>query len=159
MIEIDAVNQHNQESDLQPLKTAALRILSDDGVSEGALSIAVVDDETIHELNRQYLQHDYHTDVLSFLLDREGGRLEGDIVVSWDTAARQAEEWGWNADDELLLYVVHGTLHLIGYDDHSDEDRAAMRAKEVEYFAALGRPEPPGRVQSPTGGQGDGLDA
>ena len=128
MIEIDAVNQHNQEIDLQPLKTAALRILSDDGVSEGALSIAVVDDETIHELNRQYLQHDYPTDVLSFLLDREGGRLEGDIVVSWDTAARQAEEWGWNADDELLLYVVHGTLHLLGFDHEKDAEAIEMEA-------------------------------
>ena len=68
------------------------------------LSVAVVDDPTIHELNRQFLDHDYPTDVLSFLLERDGDALEGEVVVSADTRGPRRSN-GWPADDELLLYV------------------------------------------------------
>src|SRR5262245_1150736 len=68
----------------------------------------IVDDEAMHELNRQFLDHDYPTYVLSFSLEDRPARLEGEIVVSLDTARRCAAEVGWSAADELLLYVVHG---------------------------------------------------
>ena len=58
------------------------------------VSIAVVDDPTIHELNRRFLQHDYPTDVLSFVLEQQDGRLEGEVIVSTDTAVAQAGEYG-----------------------------------------------------------------
>ena len=67
-----------------------------------------MDDRTIQQLNRQYLDHDEPTDVLSFLLEREAERLEGEIVVSRDTAACSAPAYGWTPADELLLYVIHG---------------------------------------------------
>jgi probable rRNA maturation factor len=149
-VEIDAVNRQSTHVDMQPFKDAAELILRDFGVDSGAISIAVVDDETMHELNREHLSHDYPTDVLSFLLEHDESRLEGEVIVSIDYAAGEAAKWGWSADDELLLYVVHGMLHLVGFDDHSESDRLAMRRKEVEYFKALGRPTPPGRAE--TGG-------
>ncbi len=126
-----AVNQ-------QRLRQVAAAILREAGVREGALSIAIVNDPTIHALNRQYLQHDYATDVLSFLLEREGDHLEGEVIVSNDTAARTAERLGWPAEDELLLYVVHGTLHLVGYDDATDALRTAMQDAERRYLAQFG---------------------
>lgn len=145
-VEIDAVNRQSIHVDMQPLKHAAERILRDFGVNTGAISIAVVDDPSMHELNREHLAHDYPTDVLSFLFEHEGSRLEGEVIVSLDYAAGEAAKWGWSADDELLLYVVHGMLHLVGFDDHEESDRHEMRRQEVEYFKALGRPTPPGRV-------------
>ncbi|HAN97101.1 MAG TPA: rRNA maturation RNase YbeY [Planctomycetaceae bacterium] len=119
---------------------AARRILSEAGVRAGSLSLAVVDDDQMHRLNRRHLDHDWPTDVLSFLLDEDesGERIEGEVIVSADYASREALEYGWRLEDELLLYVVHGTLHLIGHDDHEDEDRVAMRQAEARVLAAFG---------------------
>ena len=151
MLEIDAVNQHEREVELEPLKTAVARILADAGVTSGSVNIAVVDDPTIHDLNRRHLDHDYPTDVLSYLLDREGDSLDGEIAVSLDTAEREAANWDWDSRLELLLYVVHGALHLVGYDDHSEDDRKAMLAKERHYFEQWGEPLPPGRDPTSAG--------
>jgi probable rRNA maturation factor len=120
------------------IKELAERILREAGVGSGSLSIAVVDDLTIQQLNRQFLEHDYPTDALSFLLEREQDHLEGEVIVSADTAVRVAAELGWPAEDELLLYVVHATLHLVGHDDATDELRTAMRNEERRYLATLG---------------------
>jgi probable rRNA maturation factor len=98
----------------------------------------VVNDPTIHELNRQFLAHDYPTDVLSFLLEQQGKRIEGEVVASADTARRTAEQLGLRPEDELLLYVIHGTLHLIGHDDAGDEQRSLMRAAERSCLAKFG---------------------
>lgn len=113
-------------------------ILADARIQEAEISVAVVDDPTIHELNRQYLNHDYPTDVLSFVLDRSKKRLEGEVIVSADTALATAPEYGWPGVDELLLYVIHGTLHLVGGLDATPEQRAEMRGRERTYLARFG---------------------
>ena len=130
--------QTSLQFDASRIKRLAEQILFDAGIRSGSLSIAVVDDPTIHELNRQFLQHDYPTDALSFLLEREGDHLEGEVIVGADTAIRVAAELDWPAEDELLLYVVHATLHLVGHDDATDELRAGMRDEERRYLAQLG---------------------
>jgi len=139
MLAIDITNEQDRlDVDEARLREVAAAILRDAGYTAGSLSIAIVDDPTIHELNRKFLDHDYPTDVLSFVLEQEPGRLEGEVIVSADTAQRTAEKLSWTAGDELLLYVVHGTLHLVGHDDLSDEPRAAMRKAERAYLARLG---------------------
>jgi probable rRNA maturation factor len=126
------------------MEAAARAILEDAGIREAEISIAVVDDARMQALNRQYLEHDYPTDVLSFVLECDETRasLEGQIIVSWEYAEREAPRYGWPADDELLLYVVHGCLHLVGYDDTTPEAQRAMRAAEGKYLRLLGL-EPP----------------
>src|SRR5882757_933779 len=104
------------------LTEAATAVLQDSTFSSAAISLAVVDDETIHDLNRRHLEHDWPTDVLSFVLEDDGDHLEGEVVLSADTAAIAAEELGSSPSEEQLLYVVHGMLHLVGYDDKSDAD-------------------------------------
>ena len=111
-------------------------------VQSAEISIAVVDDPTIRRLNRSYLQHDYATDVISFLLDgpesRQGdpaprGRgkiLSGEVIVSAEMAQSRAEEFGWHAEKELCLYLVHGLLHLCGYDDQTAAELSLMRQRE-----------------------------
>jgi len=120
------------------LIAAARSILADSEYPAGVVSIAVVDDPTIHALNVQYLQHDYPTDVLSFVLEEAQQCVEGELVVSADTAVREASEAGWSPLDELLLYVIHGTLHLIGYDDHEPSDQVEMYRAEAYYLQKLG---------------------
>ena len=140
-IDIDIIN----ESGILPLheetvRTILLKILTDADFRRGRMEIVVVDNPTIHKLNVQFLGHDYPTDVLSFEMDRDDGDgfLEGNVIVSDETARDRAAEFGWPAENELLLYIVHGTLHLVGYDDHSPEDEPIMRAKEKEYLALAG---------------------
>ena len=148
MLSIEITNEQSiLDFDAARLEGAAEAIVRDAGITEGQLSVAVVDDATIHELNRRFLEHDYPTDVLSFVLEREGRRLEGEVVASAETAARAAAEYGWPADDELLLYVVHGTLHLVGHDDRTSGQRAAMRRQERRYLAAVGVRPPRSTVE------------
>lgn len=123
-------------------------ILADAGFSAGSISVAIVDDATIHQLNRQYLDHDWPTDVLSFLLeeDRAAGWLNGEVVVSQETAARQAAGYSWTSTEELLLYLIHGTLHLAGFDDADEALRREMRQAEDRYLARAGIARPPSPV-------------
>lgn len=117
------------------IRQAVLEILEEEGVSAGNVSIAVVDDPTIREINRRHLNHDYPTDVISFVLESASGYLDGEVVTSADTAREAAADLGWPVENELLLYVVHGTLHLVGYDDRSETDRQCMRSRERHYLA------------------------
>jgi probable rRNA maturation factor len=119
--------------DHRRLVDAIERVLRGEAVGEADISLAIIDDARIRELNARYLNHDYATDVLSFLLDSGPGYVEGEIIVSAEMAVARSAEFGWSAADELLLYVVHGTLHLVGYDDHELDDRAKMRAREERY--------------------------
>ena len=113
-------------------------MLTGEGVVAGEISIAIVDDPTIHDLNSRWLEHDEPTDVLSFVLEESEGYREGEIIVSADTALARAAEFGWIAASELLLYVVHGALHLAGYDDKQPADRERMRERERFYLSQLG---------------------
>lgn len=135
MLEIELVNRQKRHAvDLERLRSAARMVLQGEGVQRATLSIAVVSDRAIRPLNRRYLQHDYATDVLSFLLDAGPDWLEGEIIVSADTAATQAPQYGASAADELLLYVIHGTLHLVGYDDTTPSERKRMLARQRRYL-------------------------
>ena len=120
--------------DEQLLVDAAGAVLHDAGFADATLSIAVVDDPQIHKLNREFLNHDYPTDVLSFDLSGDAGPLEGEVIVSSDTAASNALEYGVPPGQELLLYVLHGALHLVGYNDKSDDESAEMRRAEQRYL-------------------------
>ena len=121
------------------LKRGVRQVLRAAGIEAGEISVAIVDDARMHELNRQYLGHDYPTDVLSFVLefDPEEQSLDGEIIVSAEYAAREAVRYGWSTDDELLLYVIHGSLHLVGHDDTTPEARQKMREAEAEQLATF----------------------
>jgi probable rRNA maturation factor len=138
-IEINAASQRHAV-DSARLKKSVRSILKDADIRSAEISIAIVNDERMHALNRQYLQHDYPTDVLSFVLahDERAGSLVGEVIASSDYAAREAAEYGWTTDDELLLYIVHGCLHLVGYDDTTAKGKAAMRAAEAKYLQQFG---------------------
>ncbi|MEO2049016.1 MAG: rRNA maturation RNase YbeY [Pirellulales bacterium] len=114
------------------------KILTDANFCSGTLSIAIVDDPTIHQLNRQHLQHDWSTDVLSFPLEQCGSHLEGEVVISADTAINKSAEVKWPATEELLLYAIHGALHLVGYRDKSDQEITIMRTAEKSYLQQAG---------------------
>jgi probable rRNA maturation factor len=138
--EIGVSNQTQREIPLENIRRAIALVLDEIKLQRCQISVAVVDDPTMHDLNRRYLEHDYPTDVLSFPLERDlsAGVLVGEIVVSIDTAQSNADDYQWPLEHELLLYVIHGCLHLIGYDDHDVDDQQRMRQAESRVLRALG---------------------
>ena len=184
MFELDISNQQVcVPVDVQELRQALLLALDLEAVTSAVLSVSIVDNETIHRINREHLQHDYPTDVISFQLDfsrspwddtegsddsedadadpegfcetgsdglisdeiaeddprpASGAAIEGEIIVSAEMAQQMAAEGAWNPGSELLLYVIHGMLHICGYDDLSAGDKAVMRSREKLILEALG---------------------
>lgn len=105
--------------------------------TSATVSLVLCDDRTIHELNIRYLGHDYPTDVLSFPL-REGELLVGEIIISVETAERNAKRFRQTLEQELLRLAIHGTLHLLGHDDATSQQRKRMRQKERRYLKLIG---------------------
>ncbi len=121
------------ERDLERLADLAARRAGRDV----ELSFALLDDRRMRALNRRALAHDFATDVLAFpLADRPV--LVGEVALSDETARREAARRGHSPYHELLLYAVHGVLHLLGHDDHEAPRRRRMRAAERRALAALG---------------------
>jgi probable rRNA maturation factor len=128
--------------DRRRLRSRAVRLLREVGWPRAELSIALVDDATIAQLNERYRGKAGATDVLSFSLvegahaERRGALL-GDVVVSLDTAAVQARRARRSLDDEVLRLLIHGTLHLLGHDHERSDDARRMRAEERRVWRAL----------------------
>jgi probable rRNA maturation factor len=124
------------------LREVARAVLAGENIADYEISLAFVDNATIHRLNKQFLDHDEPTDVLSFPLSEPGAKkLAGELVVGAEVALQQARERGHEGQVELALYVIHGLLHLCGYDDKSPRAAKAMRALEKHYLTQLGLPD------------------
>ncbi len=100
----------------------------------GNVSIIFCSDNYILDINLKYLQHDYFTDIITFNYN-EGDYISGDLFISVDSVKENSVMYGTEFIDELHRVIVHGILHLIGYDDHSEEDQKLMRSKEDYYLA------------------------
>ena len=124
------------------LEKAAQAVLELSGVSDGDLTIALVDDSRIQDLNRGFLGHDVPTDVLSFPANEHdpetGHRYLGDVVISLVRAAGQAAERGHPVEAEMQLLVVHGVLHLLGHDHAEVGEKDRMWAVQAEVLERLG---------------------
>jgi probable rRNA maturation factor len=127
--------------DRRRMKEIAQAVLDGEGVAVAAISLAFVDNPTIHRLNKQFLNHDEPTDVLTFPMSGPGAKtLEGEIVIGAEVARAQAVERGHDEQAELALYVIHGVLHLCGYDDTTTAATRKMRDRERHYLQKLGLP-------------------
>ena len=118
-------------------KLASKRWLKMDAGSEirkiGDINIIFCSDNYILDVNMKYLQHDYFTDIITFDYC-EGKVLSGDLFISVDSVRENSIEFGTDFEEELHRVIVHGVLHLIGYDDHTEEDKKLMRQKENYYL-------------------------
>ena len=143
--------------DLDALKAAIIHGLTVEQVRSAVLSVTIVDNTAMQRLNRQHLNHDYPTDVISFQLDwrssqntptdsppeTKTGRsvdagIEGEVIVSVEYASETAAACGWNTQDELTLYAIHGMLHICGYDDLTASEKEIMRGREKAILSGLG---------------------
>jgi probable rRNA maturation factor len=124
--------------DVGALESLLLKAAEAEGATIAYLGVILTDHETVLDLNREYLEHDYLTDVLSFSLN-EGttSEIDGEVYVDLDTAAERCTEFGASFELETARYCLHGMLHLLGYDDATDEQRAAMRLREDQLLTLL----------------------
>jgi probable rRNA maturation factor len=139
----------NSGVDARRLKSVAKKQLREVGEADSALSLSLVDDPQIQELNREHRGKDKPTDVLSFPLYEageasrgDGERLLGDVVISIETARRQAADYDAPLQNELYRLLIHGILHVLGHDHEEPAQRAAMEAEERRLAAAIGMPWP-----------------
>jgi probable rRNA maturation factor len=115
-------------------------VLAAEGVSAAELSIYVTDDATVQSLNREFLGLDEPTDVLSFpfgkgdFITSDRDRLLGEVIISYPTAEKQAREEGHLVGSEIAHLLVHGVLHILGYDHLEAEDERRMRQREAELL-------------------------
>jgi probable rRNA maturation factor len=131
--------------DARRLKSDARKLLRAVGEDSSALSISLVGDGEIAVLNREHRGKDKATDVLSFPLEPSADmpeRLLGDIVISVDTARRQAAEYDAPLQNEINRLLIHGILHVLGHDHEESAERARMEAEERRLAAIIGMPWP-----------------
>jgi len=132
----------NQQSKVDCSPQSVRRVLEATLREEGSdanLSVALVEDGRMLEMNRRFTGRSDVTDVLAFPYGSdEDGLLHGEIVVNADQALREATERPHGAEGELMLYLVHGLLHLLGYDDHDPEDSRLMRRREQRALRSAG---------------------
>ena len=151
---IEITNQQKHlpvpRTQIAQIKRIVQKILRHEGVSRAVLSIVFVSDPQIRSLNKKFLKRFYATDVLAFDLSAKGGpasgggdgkrvflrpkTLEGEIVISMGAAIRNAKIFKTSPQREMTLYIIHGILHLLGYDDHRPVDIRRMRAKEMKLM-------------------------
>ena len=124
------------------------KALAAEGVARAEIGIMLLDDRRMAAVHQRWLGIPGPTDVITFDLSAAAGpgrgdALAGDIVLSTETARRMARTFGWTPRQELAYYLVHGLLHLTGYNDHTPADRRTMRARERAVMTACGLPRPP----------------
>ena len=142
------------EISVPQLKRSVYLALGAEGVAGAVLSVTLTDNPTIQQLNQRHLHHDHPTDVISFPLDwrhpsrnrpdtgpaerSRDANIEGEIIASVEYARSVADRFGWTVQSELTLYVIHGMLHICGYDDLLPAERSTMRGRETAILTQLG---------------------
>ena len=146
-VEVQVEPPFDAAVDADWLAGVAVAVLVAEGMPHSAsLTVVVMDDAQLQDLNRTYRQVDAPTDVLAFaaqegepfVMPEAGGAYLGDVIVSYPTALAQANEAGRSVASELALLVVHGCLHLLSYDHGDDDERACMWARQDEILRTLG---------------------
>jgi len=132
-------NETNETIDIKDIETLLNNTVKFLSIEEAIFNVIIVDDEKIHEINREYRNVDRPTDVISFALEDDKTmtsevRILGDIYVSIDTARRQAYEYYNTEKEELRFLIIHGLLHLLGYDHMNESDEKEMMSLEEEVL-------------------------
>ena len=134
MVRVQVVNAHSSHRLRKRLVAGYVRrVLRQEGIQQADLKIVCIGSRYCRGLNREYLGHDYITDVISFPLER-GAHIEGEVYVNLDRARSQAREYGVSFGNEVARLVIHGTLHLAGYDDRRTMDAGRMKKREDEHL-------------------------
>jgi len=143
-MDVFLANEQEMTVDHDRLSAIATHTLESEDVDDSAeLSVLLVSAGHMRRLNKHFAGDDYATDVLAFPMmdddddEEESGPLLGDVVICPQVAARNADRIGHSLDDELAVLIVHGTLHLLGYDHQGPKDKEAMERRQSEILASF----------------------
>ncbi len=120
---------------IKKIRDVLCNTLKGENIETADITLVLTDEASIRKLNKEYLNHDYVTDVIAFPFDED--ELAGEIYVCVEQAKRQAQEYNVSLRNELLRLAVHGLLHLIGYDDKTDDLRKKMFEKQEKYILSV----------------------
>ncbi len=146
-ISVEVAPRFRSVVDDEWLRDAVARVLAAEGVSRAEAGIVVTGDVTVRDLNRRYRGEDAPTDVLSFAFGEDAGEFVlppgestrlGDVAISLPAARRQAKQAGHSLERELALLLVHGLLHLLGYDHATGDDARVMESHQAALLTSLG---------------------
>lgn len=144
MNNIEIINETNETIDLEDLKHTINYALETENVNNAFMNIIIIDNEKIHQINKEYRGIDRPTDVISFALEddktfvKTDFRVLGDIYISIDKVHEQARSYGHSFRRELSFLAVHGIMHLLGYDHMNPDDEKIMFGKQEKILNELG---------------------
>jgi len=124
---------------LPRINEIAKAVLRREGVKDASISVVFVTARTMRSYNNRFMHRNYATDVLAFDLSDDNGPLVGDVLISTDAAQKNAKCYHQSTSRELCLYMIHGILHLTGYDDHDHNDIVRMQERENVLLESLGQ--------------------
>ena len=138
-VEVSQIDTDAPRSTLALVKRAVESVFKHEKIDDASLSVTLLNDARIRQMNRKYLEHDYVTDVISFPLYERGENPVGDVYIGFEQAERQASDADVDLTDEVARLAIHGTLHVLGYDHPEDETRtrSEMWVLQEEILAAL----------------------
>lgn len=131
MIRFQVIDVPMPELDFDRVRAWIKAVVAREGYRIGELYYYFCSDAALLDINQRRLGHDFYTDIVTFPLVEEA-LISSEFCLSVDRIAENSRNFGRPYESELLRVIIHGVLHLMGYDDHSDEERAAMRSKEEE---------------------------
>ena len=145
MISVQLLNDMEEIADLDNdwLSSTCKKILNDKDQNTATISIILSNDEKLLQLNKQYFQQDIPTDVITFNLEKKGNPVEGEIYISLNRVSENAIQYKEDIERELKRVIIHGCLHLLGYDDQTPEGKKTMTRMEDHY---LSQPIVPGQI-------------
>ena len=138
----EIINNFNQSYNFisSEIKNIILSIKNGENKNIQSINLIISNDEHLNELKKQYFNQDYYTDVIAFNLEDEGNSIDGEIYISMDRIIYNANKYNCNLNDELKRIIVHGTLHLIGYDDATKKEKESMAHLEELYMDMHSKP-------------------
>jgi probable rRNA maturation factor len=116
-------------------------VLAEEAVKNASISVALLNDQDMHIANKNFLNHDETTDVITFPFEQKKNKLTGEILIGVDVARKHSKSAGHLLAFELTLYLIHGLLHLCGFDDLDPVSRKKMRKRERFHLSRLGLPD------------------
>ena len=114
-----------------------VQVVKDEGLTAGVINYIFCNDDYLLELNQRFLERDTLTDVIAFDYSESEEEVSGDVFISVERTTENAEKFEQSPEEEVLRVIIHGTLHLCGYDDHDADDKALMTSKEDKYLSLL----------------------
>ena len=136
MIKVFIENDVEEDLSISPnvVESICVSVLTYEGHKKGNVTFIFTDDETLRALKKQFFQIDVYTDIITFNLEDENEPLEGEIYISWHRVQENANFFGVDINEELRRIIIHGSLHLVGYEDEDPNDKANMTSLEEKYL-------------------------